>query len=64
MVEIETQKKRSLIGNLVSELSSYVIFTSDNPRSENPIEILDQILLGVSPTNSKKTDIIVKREKA
>ena len=57
-------KKRALIGNLVSELSSYVIFTSDNPRSENPIEILDQILLGVSPTNSKKTDIIVKREKA
>ena len=57
-------KKRSLIGNLVSELSSYVIFTSDNPRSENPTEILDQILLGVSPTNSKKTDIIVKREKA
>ena len=57
-------KKRPLIGNLVSELSSYVIFTSDNPRSENPIEILDQILLGVSPNNSKKTDVIVKREKA
>ena len=57
-------KKRPLIGNLVSELSSYVIFTSDNPRSENPKEILDQILLGVTKTNSKKTDVIVKREKA
>ena len=57
-------KKRPLIGNLVSELSSYVIFTSDNPRSENPKEILDQILLGVPKTNSKKTDVIVKREKA
>ena len=57
-------KKRPLIGNLVSELSSYVIFTSDNPRSENPKEILDQILLGVSITNSKKTDVIIKREKA
>ena len=57
-------KKRPLIGNLVSELSSYVIFTSDNPRSENPNEILEQILLGVSGPNSKKTDVIVKREKA
>ena len=37
-------KKRPLIGNLVSELSSYVIFTSDNPRSENPNEILKGIL--------------------
>ena len=57
-------KKRPLIGSLVSELSSYVIFTSDNPRSENPKEILDQILLGVSATNSKKTDVKIKREKA
>ena len=29
-----------------------------------PKEILDQILLGVPKTNSKKTDVIVKREKA
>ena len=57
-------KKRPLIGNLVSELSSYVIFTSDNPRSENPNEILKGILSGVSKTNSKKTNIIVKRDKA
>ncbi len=57
-------KKRPLIGHLVSEFSSYVIFTSDNPRSENPKEILNQILSGVSKTNTKKTDVIVKRQEA
>lgn len=43
--------KRSLMGKIATELSDYVIITSDNPRSENPDEIIKDILSGVTGDN-------------
>jgi UDP-N-acetylmuramoyl-L-alanyl-D-glutamate--2,6-diaminopimelate ligase len=40
--------KRPLMGRAASELADYTIVTSDNPRSEDPQAILDEILPGVS----------------
>jgi len=41
------QKKRPLMGEVVARLCDLSIVTSDNPRSENPLAIIEQILPGV-----------------
>ena len=43
--------KRPIMGNIASEKSDYVIFTSDNPRTEDPKAILDDIIKGVIKYN-------------
>jgi UDP-N-acetylmuramoyl-L-alanyl-D-glutamate--2,6-diaminopimelate ligase len=39
--------KRPLMGRVASELADVVIVTSDNPRSEEPLAIIDEIVAGV-----------------
>ena len=39
--------KRPKMGKIAAELSDYCIVTSDNPRSENPSAIIDDILVGM-----------------
>lgn len=56
--------KRPVMGKIASQLSTQVIFTSDNPRSEDPQVILDEIEAGVEPQNYKKTLAILDREQA
>ncbi|AUP78565.1 UDP-N-acetylmuramoyl-L-alanyl-D-glutamate--2,6-diaminopimelate ligase [Flavivirga eckloniae] len=56
--------KRPKMGHIASALSTKVIFTSDNPRSEVPEEILKDIEKGVEPQNYKKTLTIVDRKQA
>jgi len=56
--------KRPVMGRLASQLSTQAIFTSDNPRSENPQTIIDEIEAGVEPQNFKKTISILDREQA
>lgn len=43
--------KRPIMGEIASRLSDYVIFTSDNPRTEEPNKILEDILKGVTKDN-------------
>ena len=54
-------KKRSIMGNIATKYSDYVIFTSDNPRYEKPKKILKDIVCKLDKKNYK---IIVNREKA
>jgi UDP-N-acetylmuramoyl-L-alanyl-D-glutamate--2,6-diaminopimelate ligase len=46
--------KRPIMGKIAANLSHKVIFTSDNPRSENTEEILNQILEGVNVDHVSK----------
>lgn len=39
-------KKRPIMGEIASKLADFCIVTSDNPRTENPTEILNEILTG------------------
>ncbi|MDB4303217.1 UDP-N-acetylmuramoyl-L-alanyl-D-glutamate--2,6-diaminopimelate ligase [Desulfosarcina sp.] len=56
--------KRPKMGHLASALSTKVIFTSDNPRSEIPETIIEEIEKGVEPQNFKKTVSITDRKQA
>lgn len=41
------QGKRVMMGEVASQLADAVIVTSDNPRDENPLDIIQEILAGV-----------------
>lgn len=56
--------KRPKMGHIASALSSKVIFTSDNPRSEDPDAIISEIESGVEPQNFKKIMAITNRKQA
>jgi UDP-N-acetylmuramoyl-L-alanyl-D-glutamate--2,6-diaminopimelate ligase len=56
--------KRPVMADVATELSSKVIFTSDNPRNENPETILDDMQKGVKPLHYKKTLRIADRKEA
>lgn len=43
--------KRPIMGEIASEYSDYVIFTNDNPRTEDPDKIMKDILAGVKKDN-------------
>ena len=46
-------KKRPIMGEIATRLSDYVIFTNDNPRTEDEKNIMKDILKGVSKDNYK-----------
>ncbi len=56
--------KRPKMGNIAAALSTKVIYTSDNPRTEDPEEILKEIEAGVSPLDFKKTMSVLNRKQA
>lgn len=56
--------KRPLMAAIACKYSDKAIFTSDNPRSEDPVEIIQDMMKGVGPTDAKKTLVIVDREEA
>jgi len=45
-------------------LSDQVILTSDNPRSEDPAEIIRQMERGIPPTDTRKSLSIADRKEA
>ncbi|AUC82425.1 UDP-N-acetylmuramoyl-L-alanyl-D-glutamate--2,6-diaminopimelate ligase [Lacinutrix sp. Bg11-31] len=56
--------KRPKMGHIASALSTKAIFTSDNPRTEVPGTIIEDVEKGVEPQNFKKTLSIVDRKQA
>lgn len=56
--------KRPIMADIASRLSSKMILTSDNPRSEDPFDIIEQMEAGVQPQNQKKTIAITDRQQA
>lgn len=46
--------KRPIMGSIASELSDVIVVTSDNPRSEDPDDIIKDILEGIKGSKVKK----------
>jgi len=44
--------KRPKMGSIAENLSDYIFITSDNPRTENPIKIINDILCGMKSKNN------------
>ena len=48
--------KRSEMGEVATDLSDFVIVTSDNPRFENPELIIDDIMAGIKTNNAYRIE--------
>lgn len=55
--------KRPLMGEIASFYADYIIVTSDNPRTENPSQIIKDILKGI-PNSRFSCKVIENREEA
>ena len=53
--------KRPIMGDIASKYSDFVIFTSDNPRTEDPEKIMNDIIKGVHGNNY---EVILDRREA
>jgi|TARA_R110002020_G_scaffold474772_3_gene707171 UDP-N-acetylmuramoyl-L-alanyl-D-glutamate--2,6-diaminopimelate ligase len=56
--------KRPKMAKIAAQLSTQVIFTSDNPRTEDPEKIIEQMEAGVPPEHFKKIVSITNRRNA
>ncbi len=56
--------KRPIMGQIACAKSTKVVVTSDNPRSEEPKEIIQQIVNGLDPIEKKKVLTMVNRDEA
>lgn len=54
--------KRPMMGRIAGQLADYSILTSDNPRFEDPMDILAAIEQGIAPTGAKYEVIENRRE--
>ena len=57
-------QKRPVMAKIACDNSTKVIFTSDNPRSEEPEAIIEQMKKGVEPVNYKKAMAVTDRKEA
>lgn len=56
-------KKRPLMGSVTACIADFVVVTSDNPRTENPTAIINDILVGLEGTRTPY-EVIEDRKKA
>ncbi len=54
--------KRPIMGEIAGRLSDFCIVTSDNPRTENPDTIIDEIETGIKKTDGEYIRITDRRE--
>lgn len=58
------RQKRPVMGKIAAEASDWVVVTSDNPRTENPDQIIQEILVGISETRRPRTQVEPDRARA
>lgn len=58
------KSKRQMMGRVSAKLSDYSIITSDNPRGEDPVKIIEEILGGFTECRVATYEVEADREKA
>ncbi|MBN1392494.1 MAG: UDP-N-acetylmuramoyl-L-alanyl-D-glutamate--2,6-diaminopimelate ligase, partial [Sedimentisphaerales bacterium] len=56
--------KRPRMAKVAEELGDFIFVTSDNPRTENPVSIIDQIVAGFENNDKQTITIEPDRKKA
>lgn len=56
------REKRAIMGEISGRYSDYTVITSDNPRGENPLDIIEEIRQGVKRTKGRYSVIPDRRE--
>ena len=56
------REKRPLMGKTASRMSDFVFITSDNPRTEDPYQIILDIETGIKKSNRENYKVIIDRE--
>ncbi len=54
--------KRPKMGKIATEMSDFTIITSDNPRNEEPLAIINDILTGVEVEKNRYTIVLNRKE--
>ncbi len=54
--------KRPIMGEISGKIADFTIITSDNPRTEKPEEIIEQIEVGIKKANDKYISIVDRTE--
>ena len=62
MEEIEINGKRPIMGEIAGIKADYTIITSDNPRTEEPNKIIEQIEAGIKKTKGKYECIVDRKQ--
>jgi len=58
------RSKRSRMAKVAEQLADFIIVTSDNPRTERPEDIINEIIGGFKKSNSEKIIVETDRKKA
>jgi UDP-N-acetylmuramoyl-L-alanyl-D-glutamate--2,6-diaminopimelate ligase len=58
------KQKRPVMAQLAGNMSDHVILTSDNPRTEDPVDIIKDMEAGLDPVHKRKTVSITDRREA
>lgn len=58
------REKRPLMGRVAARMSNRVILTSDNPRDEDPEQIMEEMMAGIDASDYKKVLKITDRKEA
>lgn len=58
------RSKRPLMGKIAADRAAHVYVTSDNPRSEQPLAIIEEIVAGVGMDQRNALKVIVRRREA
>lgn len=58
------KSKRSRMGEVAGRMADHTVITSDNPRSEDPMDIIDEIERGMTKSGNDRYEIIPDRKEA
>jgi len=55
--------KRPLMGRVAGRLSDVAVITSDNPRDEDPLRIIDEVRTGIETSGERRAEVLIEPDR-